>query len=98
MRNFALYHAHRAISEQSLIAPIDPGRPTRICYGESERKQKHRAQKIGKSRGFDVTSLHSTEGKIERRHCARRTLEIKRRTRHVGSPKERLTLQLIVCY
>ncbi|PYJ70779.1 MAG: hypothetical protein DME76_04295 [Verrucomicrobia bacterium] len=58
-----MHHAHRAVREETFVAPINPGAPARIRYGESERKQKRRAQKIGKSRGFDFKSLRRSEGK-----------------------------------
>jgi hypothetical protein len=58
-----VHHTHRAVSEKTFIAPIDPGAPAGIGYGDSERKQKRREQEIGKSGGFDFTSLHRGEAK-----------------------------------
>jgi hypothetical protein len=58
-----MHHTHCTVGEKTFIAPINPGAPARICYGESERKQKRRAQKIGKSRRFDLRSLHRREAK-----------------------------------
>jgi len=56
-----MHHTHCAVGEKTFIAPIDPGAPARTGHGQSERKQKRRAQKIEKSRGFDLRSVHQGE-------------------------------------
>jgi hypothetical protein len=57
MRNFPVRHAYRAVGKKAFVAPIDPGAPTWIRYGESKREQKRHAQKMEKSRGFDLGSV-----------------------------------------
>ena len=56
-----MHHTHCAVGKKTFIASIDPDAPARTGYGQSERKQKRRAQKIEKSRGFDLRSLHQGE-------------------------------------
>ena len=41
--NFPVHDAHRAAGEKAFIAPVDPGAPARIRYGQGEQKQKRRA-------------------------------------------------------